>query len=388
MGLNNSMQNQRNCSDFSYISYERTDIQRVIFLSDIHLGVKNASIEWLENITKYFSEFFIPLVKQYQEKEKCILIIAGDFFDNRQSLDINVLNKGMDIIEQLSDCIETFMIIGNHDIYKKKDTDITSLRAFTHIPNIHILYNPTVINLSNKNKMLLVPWVGDSKEENNLLSKFSTESINIAVLHSDICGLNYDNGREIVNGVNVSSFNGTKIYSGHIHKRQGSDKVTYLGSPYQMRRSDIGNTKGVYSLEISDNGQMFEYFVENTYSPKFMKLYLDTILEMTAGQFADIVRGNYVDIIIKQKFINKINVSKIIDLADEFKVKKIEIIIDKTEKNEGEEDIVKTNDMTIEEIFSAKLKMMTGLMPEEVQNLQSMNKTYLQQAAAQLNLNI
>lgn len=364
---------------------DRNDIQRIIFLSDIHLGVKNASIEWLENIINYFNNFFIPLIKEYQKKEKCALVIAGDFFDNRQSIDINVLNKGIDIIENLSKFIEVFMIIGNHDIYKKKDVDITSLRVFTNILNVNVLYEPTVLNLNTNKHMLLVPWVGDPKEETNLLAEFNKENIDIAVLHSDICGLNYDNGREIVNGVNISSFNGTKIYSGHIHKRQGSDKVTYFGSPYQMRRSDIGNSKGVYSLQISDNGQMTEFFVENTYSPKFLKLYLDKILEMTCEEFGNIVNNNYVDIVISQKCINKINVSKIIDLADEYSVKKIEIILDKSDISITD-DIQKSNDMTIEDIFIAKVKNMQELSQDEVSSLEVLNKNYLQQAASQLNL--
>ena len=31
--------------------YNRESIDRVVFLSDIHLGLRNASIEWIENIT-------------------------------------------------------------------------------------------------------------------------------------------------------------------------------------------------------------------------------------------------------------------------------------------------------------------------------------------------
>lgn len=371
-----------------YTKFDRKNIQRIIFLSDIHLGVKNASIEWLENILGYFNDFFIPLIKKYQTKDKCALVIAGDFFDNRQSIDINVLNKGIDIIESLSKIIEIFLIIGNHDIYKKKDVDITSLRVFTNIPNVNVLYEPSILCISGDKQLGLIPWVGDAKEETKLLTNFNKENIDIAVLHSDICGLIYDNGREIVDGVNTASFNGIKIYSGHIHKRQASDKVTYLGSPYQMRRSDIGNIKGVYSLQITDSGQLIEFFDENTYSPKFLRLYLDKILEMTCEELGNIVHNNYVDIAIKQNCINKINVSKIIDLADEYSTKKIEIILDKSNTDTIEDNIEKSNDMTIEEIFITKIKNMSDLSQNEIETLETMNKNYLQQATSQLNLNV
>lgn len=373
-------------------NYNRCGTERVVFLSDIHMGVKNASIEWLDNICDYFNNFFIPLIEKYIKREKCILVIAGDFFDNRQSIDINVLNRGMDIIESLSSRLEVFLMIGNHDIYKKKDTDTTSLRVFTHIDNVHVLYNTTTVDIGpeyNTKKMLLIPWVGDPKEENKILSSFAGDNIDIAVLHSDICGLRYDNGREILNGVNISSFSGTKIYSGHIHKRQSTEKVTYFGSPYQMRRSDIGNVKGVYSLQCSQEGELTEYFVENLYSPQFLRLPLESILDMTTEQLKKIICNNYVDILIKQKYINEINVSKIIEIADECNVKKIEIILDKSDSVLTEDDnTVKTNEMTIEEIFISKINKMDSLTKEDIDTLEKLNQSYIGIATGELNLNI
>ncbi len=48
-------------------SFVRSDVDRVIFISDIHLGIRNASFEWIENMTNYFDNFFIPLIKKYKE---------------------------------------------------------------------------------------------------------------------------------------------------------------------------------------------------------------------------------------------------------------------------------------------------------------------------------
>ena len=42
----------------------RPEIDRILFISDIHLGVRNASFEWIDNMTEYFDNFFIPLMRK------------------------------------------------------------------------------------------------------------------------------------------------------------------------------------------------------------------------------------------------------------------------------------------------------------------------------------
>lgn len=355
----------------------RENIDRILLISDIHLGVRNASFEWIENMTSYFDNFFIPLMRKYKSAGDNIgVIIAGDFFDNRQHIDINIMNVGMSIMEKLATEAEIFVSIGNHDIYKKKDTNITSLRLFKTIKNVKLIEELTVLEIKNSVKFLIVPWVGDNKEETEILSK-NTKGIDFAILHSDISGLKYDNGRQIMNGVNTAGIN-TKIYSGHIHKRQESESVTYIGSPYQLRRSDIGNTKGIYSIKVNDDS-VHEDFDENTYSSLFLRISLETILELNISQIKEITNNNYADIIIKRKWMNDINVAKFMEVMDECHTKKIELILDKLdiEVEDSESDV--QTDMTVEDIFKKKIDAME-LSDAERATLTNMNNSYLTQA--------
>ena len=91
-------------------------------------------------------------------------------------------------------------------------------------------------------------------------------------MHTEIAGANYDNGQKIINGVNLTLSNAKKIYSGHIHKRQELKRCTYIGCPYQITRGDSGNNKGLYILDLNDNKTFTETFIENDFSPKFIKL--------------------------------------------------------------------------------------------------------------------
>lgn len=357
---------------------KRPNIDRILFISDIHLGVRNASFEWIDNMTDYFDNFFIPLMKKYKTAgDKIAVVIAGDFFDNRQHIDINIMNVGASIMEKLSAEAEIFVSIGNHDIYKKKDTTITSLRVFKSFKNVELIEELTTLEIKNGIKFLIVPWVGDGKKETEILAKYSQE-VNYAILHSDISGLKYDNGRQIINGVNLAGIK-IKIYSGHIHKRQELDDVTYIGSPYQLKRSDIGNTKGIYSIKVDETGPI-ENFVENDYSPKFLKIQLDEILELNIQQIKSIIENNYVDIIIKRKYMNEINVAKFMEVMDACNTKKIELILDKLDTEVVDDNIKGTSDMSIEDIFDMRIKALPELEDEECKKLKEMNQMYLAQA--------
>ena len=358
--------------------YSRENIDRVVFLSDIHLGLRNASIEWIENITSYFDNFFIPLIKKYKSKETVALVIAGDFFDNRQHIDINVMNIGSQIMYKLSKEVEVFILVGNHDIYKKKDTDITSLKLFDMFDNVNVVYNVSQILLKGGKKMTLIPWVGDHKEETNLLAKHKNDDF--IIMHTDITGLNFDNGREIIDGANISVVETGKIYSGHIHKRQENDKAVYLGSPYQLRRSDIGNNKGVYSIKFVENGSSYtakQEFVSNDYSPKFLRIRISDILNLPIGNIKQIVKNNYVDIVIKKKHMNEINIAKLMEAMDLCNTKKIEIILDKFDNELTQQETTEvSNDLTITDIFNEKLNKIE-LTNEAKETLKEMNTKYL-----------
>ena len=91
---------------------------RIFMISDLHFGVRNNSIEWLENHLEFFHKFYIPYLKENLQKGD-VLFVLGDWFDNRQLLDINVMNKSIDLILDLSEILPVYFMTGNHDIYKK-----------------------------------------------------------------------------------------------------------------------------------------------------------------------------------------------------------------------------------------------------------------------------
>lgn len=368
----------------------RPGIDKVVFLSDVHLGVRNASIEWSDNVSGYFEGFFLPLIERMRASgDRFAVVVAGDFFDNRQQLNISILNIGADIVGRMSSVAEVFMLVGNHDIYKRQDTHCSSLRAFAAYPGVSIVDDLTMLRIAGGRGILLVPWVGDAARETAIVSDYSSLA-DIMVMHSDISGLTYDNGMEVMDGVNVSTFAGRKIYSGHIHKRQTSadGKVTYLGSPYQLRRSDIGNDKGIYTVAVADTpeGPAFkEEFIRNDYSPKFYRFGLRGLLEMTTAEIRKAFRNNYCDVVVRKDEIDRLDTGKLIAVLDDCLPRKVEIILDKTQQDAAEAAEAPSGDLTFEDAFSNAVGAM-NLSDEEADKIKELNRYYMAKASDELNI--
>lgn len=273
----------------------------ILYITDIHLGKHVNSEEWQENMRNYFYNFFIPKIKEIKSQlsadEKLIVVNLGDTFDDRKAIDINVHNLAIDIFEDIAKEVEVYIINGNHDLAKKTNEGNTSLRALEYIPNIHLITEPTILNINYINakhtKIIAIPYLGDIELETKYLLNNKAK---YAFMHTEIAKMKMDNGMLITEGVNADVFNGL-IFSGHIHKRQESKKVIYVGSPYHLNKSDIGNQKGLYLLNLKTN--KYE-FIENNYSPIYHSLQMEKYIEMSVNERKAFLDNNYNYIIINE----------------------------------------------------------------------------------------
>lgn len=135
---------------------DMTGVRYAVLISDVHLGCRNASIEWLDNITVYMRDFFVPLVRRTAANGKTVVIVAGDWYDNRLSIDINVMNRGMELMRDIAAVVPVYMITGNHDVYKKNGNDVNSIRYLGLLDNVTVIEKPSVMDF-DKMRFLLYP---------------------------------------------------------------------------------------------------------------------------------------------------------------------------------------------------------------------------------------
>ena len=254
--------------------------KRVWIISDTHLGCRSNSVLWLTLIEDYFFNFFIPLVKE-KHKEGDVLYHTGDVFDNRQSINLRAQDLGIRIFEELSKIFgEINIIVGNHDIMRKNSNEISSVDCLKYIPNVNVYKDLAIIDYDTA-RCFLMPWRRDVDHEietvNLCKQSLSEDKFNFLFCHSEVQGIRTNPSQRLYEGGNdVKVFKDfDRVYSGHIHYRQERDNFVLVGNPYQMTRSDRGNEKGIYILDL-ESGK--HEFIINDYSPKFIKFYINNFL--------------------------------------------------------------------------------------------------------------
>jgi len=281
------------------------NIKRLFLISDLHFGIKSNNPEWLKIQTDYFYNFFIPFVKE-NKREGDACFILGDIFDSRQSLNILVMNSCIEIFRDLGQIFSdtgVFVITGNHDCWTKDSAQVHSLSCISALENVYVYNSPETIKTENRN-LLLMPWGMNSEEEKEFLESNSSD---VLFVHTDIKDARFNGKVTIEHGNNPETYRKhKKVYGGHIHYRQKvSNFITLIGCPYHMTRSDIGNKKGIYLLDLES---FEEQFVENDYSPEYITTNFDSLLELSREHISAIFKNKFVDLKVTRKWLEELDI--------------------------------------------------------------------------------
>jgi DNA repair exonuclease SbcCD nuclease subunit len=320
----------------------------IAIIGDIHFGIKSFDKKIFEFQMEFFKKQFFPFLK---EKKIKTVIHLGDFFNDREILDIYILNK---IYTEFISFFEKngitfYSILGNHDIYYKNTLEIHSLKLFENLKYFKVIDKPQIIQLG-KYKCYFVPWLTNLKE-------FEFKKSDILFGHFEFKDFYIIKNYKSSFGFNLEDFKQYKlIFSGHFHIASKKDNLIYTGTPYQLSWNDFGENKGFCILK--DN---FEYiFIPNFISPTYRKiiytekdnkpiLFEDTGKELkqikNKEQLKEVINHNFVKIFVENiknetKFDNFYN--KIMNLEPiEIKVKFLD---DKNEDEEKKQKIEKISD--------------------------------------------
>jgi len=303
------------------------NIGKIFTLGDLHLGIRNNSIEWNEIQENFLLDFFLKkLEEQGFNPETDVLFQLGDVFHSRESINVRIQNKSFGLFKSLSKIFKRgiYIILGNHDVYYKDRNDINSVASLRYLAdNIHVFENPTVLTINDTHNFLMLPWIDNDEKLTKIVHSYMGKS-DYLMCHTDIKGLHFNRFVEVQDGINIGDLSRFKrVYSGHIHHRQELKNVLYTGTPYQMDRGDRDNTKGFYILDVS-TPKIKETFVENTVSPIFVKYDVFDILNKNELEIEEIFKNNFVDIMIEMSFSNQFSVTRFLDILGNIKLRRIE----------------------------------------------------------------
>lgn len=315
-------------------------IRRIYVLGDLHLGVKNASIEWSEIQSDFLLKTFIKAIDEDGfDPNQDLLIQVGDWHHVRESTNVRIQGVSLKIAKALCDKFPkgVHVILGNHDVYYKDQTDVHSLVGFNEmLDNFKIYENPKAITINDK-RILMLPWIDSVERFRDVINKNKT--VDYIFCHADIKGASLSKTTKLEHGIEYKELKGYKrIYSGHIHIRQDQDNVLYVGTPYQMDRGDHGNSKGFYVLEFEEDG-LTERFIENTDSPRFLKFNIHDLLKMSLNEISKEFNNNFIDVYIDHEFAKAFPITRFIDLVKECGHRSLEFQPYASETSLGESDV-------------------------------------------------
>lgn len=274
---------------------------KIFLIGDTHIGLgyPNSTDKWFKVHKQYFGEFLIPLLKK-EVSVGDIIIHLGDLFDNRNVIPINLLNYGMDIVEEISSIAPLHIIVGNHDLYSKSTSEINSVRPLRYIPNVSVYDSPTKIKYNGLN-LLMMPYVDSRIEQIKIIN--DNKDCEYLFCHSDLNGAKMhltSVGHKNADKIDIESFSVfRKVYSGHIHLTAVHSNFTFVGSTFQMDRNDRGDQKGIFVVNTDDGTDDFN---PNTLSPVFRRFSI--LKEEDVDRLDDLIGSkDYIDLSISNSLL-------------------------------------------------------------------------------------
>ena len=214
--------------------------KRAAIFTDIHFGLKSNSQLHNDDCLE-----FVKWATQKAKDEGCeTAFFLGDWHNHRASINIVTLNYSLRALEHLSANFSTvYFIPGNHDLYYRDKRDVQSVEWAKHLPNL-VICNDWV----HADDVVIAPWlVGDDHKR---LAKMSGRYL---FGHFELPGYLMNAMVEMPDhgSVRREDLVGFEhVYTGHFHKRQTKNNVTYIGNCFPHNFADAGDDeRGVMILE-------------------------------------------------------------------------------------------------------------------------------------------
>lgn len=355
------------------------DIRKIFVLGDLHLGIRNNSVEWSDIQTDFLLNFFLKEVdSEGFDPDRDILLQVGDWNHVRESTNVRIQEVSQRVAERFCQKFKrgVYFFVGNHDCYYKDRTDVHSLKGYDKMfPNFHIFERPTLLKI-NSHKVLIAPWIEDLTELKAQVKKHS--SADYLFCHADFTGFSLNSATRLEHGLEKEDISGFKrVYSGHIHIRQEKGNVLYVGTPYEMDRGDRGNQKGFYVLDASGS-DFTEKFVENRFSPRHLKFDITHLLNLNGSQLKEIFTNNFIDVTIDSDFSSRFPITRFTEIIKEYGHRRLEFFSYSREqvKNKSEIELNSNYEYNIFNILDEKIKESNYSLELSTQVIENFKRIY------------
>lgn len=220
-------------------------MNKVILITDTHHGANQSNYQYF----LYQKSILNQIIEYAVQNNISQIYNLGDFSDNKKYFDILIYNDLHEIMDKSSaSSIHWHMLSGNHDNYYQNNTDVSSMKLFNKFSNIITYTDPIYIE---QNDLLICPWLSAEHNRELFLNLLSTKKPKIVFGHFDVIGFLNATNIEIKDGFSMSQFTQIPlVISGHIHLKQSTSNIHYIGPPWDINWGDAYTTKGFHVLDF------------------------------------------------------------------------------------------------------------------------------------------
>lgn len=270
---------------------------RELIIGDLHFGIKNNSVTWLESQIDFFEQQIFKIIDSENLDR---IVFLGDVTDVRYGINQQVGIEVKNIIRKLAKKFkkDIYFVCGNHDYY-------SPLEEFIHYNSYELLFGPEFLELYpnlhfvteepvfTEDGSLFLPfyWTENPDHFDELLYtyKFGYE-VKAIYCHADLT---------CWPGARITALKGCPIYSGHIHYivEDNIGNLHNVGAALALTFNDVNQERFVY---IAEDYKIVKR-VKNNITPQFKQLYNEKIFDANE----DVFNNSYVRLCISASNINK-----------------------------------------------------------------------------------
>lgn len=218
-----------------------------IIVGDIHFGKAGNSIQHNEDLVKFFHT-----IGELAESAPYRLIVQGDVFEQRDTLNVLTINYALETFKYLATVFnEIILIKGNHDLYYRDSRDVSSLAILE--PYVDLLVDYYHID----GDRMYVSWLVSGEEYDEIVNISREKGIRYMFGHFEFNGFALNDHHIMEHGQSHKALKhiGT-VFSSHYHARQTQGNVRYVGSPFPFDMNDANDPDRGYTIFDSSTGEI------------------------------------------------------------------------------------------------------------------------------------
>ena len=224
---------------------------RELIIGDLHFGIKNNSVTWLESQIDFFEKQIFKIIDSENLDR---IIFLGDVTDVRYGINQQVGIEVKNVIRKLAKKFkkDIYFVCGNHDYY-------SPLEEFIHYNSYELLFGPEFLELYpnlhfvteeplfTEDGSLFLPfyWTENPDHFDELLYtyKFGYE-VKAIYCHADLT---------CWPGARITALKGCPIYSGHIHYivEDNIGNLHNVGAALALTFNDVNQERVRLGLQVA-----------------------------------------------------------------------------------------------------------------------------------------